>query len=547
MTDTILLIQPPIRDFYLTKKRTIPCGLISIAASLMDAGFSVRLLDGLATSKSRIIELPKEMDYLQEYYGNEDRSPFSLFYHFRHYGYSFQYIGKLAQESNPVLVGISSLFTPYAESALRTAEIIRNFLPRCTIVLGGHHPTAMPSRVMACKAVDFVLRGDGEASMPLLAESLLRNEGFKDIPGIVYRQSDGTLHINPPALIGDLESLGEPAAHLLNFSYYRRGKKASYVIVAGRGCPLNCSYCSVGKHAGIKYRLRSVSSVIQEMKTAVCDYNAGFIDFEDENISFDRSWFKELLRAIIDKLGGAFLELRAMNGLFPPTLDDEVVSLMKEAGFKILNLSLGTTSKTQLTRFNRPDVTSSFEQALILAETHRLEAVGYIIAGAPHQDPDESVSDLLFLAQQRTLAGISVFYPSPGSRDFGRCRDIGVLPIMPSLFRSSALPISHKTERRDAVTLLRLSRTLNFMKYLIDQGIGIPEPVAFDDSRLKSLTNKIEIGRILLQWFLHDGNIRGVTSDGQIYTHKVNTKLTHRFVEGLRDIQIRGYKQISLH
>src|SRR5210317_1269949 len=63
----ILLIQPPIRDFYLTAKRTIPYGLTCIASALMDSGFSVAILDGLATSKSRIRELPEELSYLHPY------------------------------------------------------------------------------------------------------------------------------------------------------------------------------------------------------------------------------------------------------------------------------------------------------------------------------------------------------------------------------------------------------------------------------------------------------------------------------------------------
>jgi hypothetical protein len=276
------------------------------------------------------------------------------------------------------------------------------------------------------------------------------------------------------------------------------------------------------------------------LKIAVNNFNAGFIDFEDENMSFDQSWFKELLRAIIDEFGRNSLELRAMNGLFPPTLDDEMVLLMGEAGFKFLNLSVGTASRAQVRRFNRPDVTSSFEKVLRLTETHRLEAVGYIIVGAPHQNPHESVSDILYLAQQRVLAGVSVFYPSPGSRDFKRCRDLGILPEMPSLYRSSALPISHTTKRRDVATLLRLSRILNFMKYLIDQGIGIPEPDVYDDSRLKSFTNKIEIGKMLLQCFLDDGKIRGITSSGRVYAHHVNPRLTQHFLKGLKAITIRG-------
>ena len=43
----ILLIQPPIRDFYLTAKRTIPYGLACIAPQLIKSGFSVKILDGI--------------------------------------------------------------------------------------------------------------------------------------------------------------------------------------------------------------------------------------------------------------------------------------------------------------------------------------------------------------------------------------------------------------------------------------------------------------------------------------------------------------------
>jgi hypothetical protein len=134
----ILLIQPPIRDFYLTAKRTIPYGLACIASALMDSGFSVSLLDGLASSKSRIRQLPDEMSYLQPFYGRPDLSPFALFHQFRHFGYSFDTIGQKAGESGAFLVGISSLFTPYVNEAIRTAETVKTHLPKAKIVLGGH-------------------------------------------------------------------------------------------------------------------------------------------------------------------------------------------------------------------------------------------------------------------------------------------------------------------------------------------------------------------------------------------------------------------------
>ena len=192
MTD-ILLVQPPIRDFYLTYKRTVPYGLSCIASSLIEAGFSVKIFDALATSKSHKLELPPEMSYLDEFYGKEDISPFALFHTFKHFGYSFEHIGKVAAESGAFLVGISSLFTPYADYALKAAESVKAFNPSCKTVLGGHHPTALPHSVMENRAVDYVLRGEGEVSMHLLARALRENKSLDSIPGLVFRENDGNV------------------------------------------------------------------------------------------------------------------------------------------------------------------------------------------------------------------------------------------------------------------------------------------------------------------------------------------------------------------
>ncbi|MEJ2478365.1 MAG: hypothetical protein P8Y40_12885 [Desulfobacterales bacterium] len=121
----ILLVQPPIRDFYLTAKRTLPYGLACIAAGLEKAGFSVEILDALATSRSRDIALPENMKYLKEFYGCADRSPFALFHRYRHYGFSFEHLAREAAQSGAFLVGISSLFTAYSGEALETAQRIK--------------------------------------------------------------------------------------------------------------------------------------------------------------------------------------------------------------------------------------------------------------------------------------------------------------------------------------------------------------------------------------------------------------------------------------
>lgn len=280
--------------------------------------------------------------------------------------------------------------------------------------------------------------------------------------------------------------------------------------------------------------------MLREIEKTVNGHDGGFIDFEDENLSLDREWFLRLLHDLKKRFGESELELRAMNGLFPPALDEAMIKAMKEAGFKTLNLSLGSTSAAQLKRFRRPDVRRAFENALRLARKYNLEAVGYMIAGAPGQRAEESVADLLYLARQRVLAGVSIFYPAPGSQDFELCTDLGILPKHLSLMRSAALPISHTTSRLESVTLLRLGRILNFTKSLLDQGAAIPAPLPFKKIATASLYDRRDLGKQLLQGFLHDGRLRGMTPDGQVYAHRVAANLTTQFIQGLKTITVRG-------
>lgn len=532
MTD-VLLIQPPVRDFYLTAKRTLPYGLSLIAASLMRAGHSVEIFDAMAVAKSKIRPWPSEMAHLAPYYGKPDVSPFGLFHHFRHYGYSFEHIGQTVWQRKPFLVGISSLFTAYSDMALKTAEVVKASCPEAVVVLGGHHPTALPEAVMAAPSVDFVIRGEGEESLPRLVDALRGKGDLGGVPGLVRRRPDGTLHVSEPAAVADLDGLPLPAFHLVRSDYYRRKTGAQAVVTASRGCPMTCSYCVMGRHA-LPYRRRSVASVFQEIEAAVQKQGAGFIDFEDENLSLDRDWFLSLLERLARRFGPDRLELRAMNGLYAPSLDEAVLTAMKRAGFRELNLSMGTRSAEQLGRFNRPPAVRHVAQVLEQAAAMGLAAVTYIIVGAPRQSPETSVDDLLYLASLPTIVGVSVYYPAPGSADWALCRDLNLLPETPTLLRSAALPVSHATSRLQSATLLRLGRMLNFMKSLIADGMPLPEPPAPGKSpKIRTGASRRGIGTALLSWFLDDGVIRGVTPDGAVYRHAADATLCRRFLENI--------------
>jgi hypothetical protein len=286
MTD-VLLVQPPIRDFYLTPKRTIPYGLASIAAALIARGFEVDILDALARPRAArprfrrrcpIWKSPRRPDI--------SPSPQPL---------SFRPGFDTSPQGSGAGPGCGHL-----RQALRLREAHRSRRraahPTCAVD-GRHHRTALES-VLASPA-DYVLRGRGSI-VPLLAEALREGRPLGDIPGIVQ----GRRRLSSQSTAGHIsDGFPLPAFELVNQRYYRRNGRGSAVIVASRGCPLRCSYCSIGGAAWLPYRLRPVAQVLAEIETAVVRHGAGFIDFEDENLSLDRGWILDLLDGITRRFG----------------------------------------------------------------------------------------------------------------------------------------------------------------------------------------------------------------------------------------------------
>ena len=549
----VVLIAPPIREFYLTKKRTIPYGLACIAKQLEQAEFSCTIIDALARDKSKIIEYPKQFSHLVPHYGRTDITLFSLFHHYRHFGYSFEHIANLVRQEKPFLVGISALFTPYWGQALDTAREVKRFWPNAFIVLGGHHVTQFPENCLEYKEIDFVIQGEGEAPMVQLARllkgqapgTLPEADDLKQISGIGFKQGNGVV-LNPPAWADSPHGLDQNALDKIDWHFYRRNKKAAITIVASRGCPFLCSYCAVSAAGNYgDFRMRPVKDVLDEIKLQARSKQIGFIDFEDENLTLKKSWVLELLHGIQQIFKGQSVELRAMNGLFPPSLDTEILAAMKAAGFKTLNLSVGSFSATQLKRFKRPDVRDAHDRVLDMAKALDMDCVSYLLGAAPGQTAATTLNDLLTLAARRTIAGLSIYYPAPGSADYALCEKQQLLPCDFTSMRSTAFPVADTTSRLEAVTLLRLARILNFLKSCVDQNDALPKALNADqivdiENNCHGKMDRYEASTLLIRLFLTDAIPRGMDHEGRIYYHPHSINLCKQFIQKLQNITLSG-------
>jgi len=215
----VLLIQPPVRDFYQTSIRTQPIGLAYLAASLKERGHEVEILD-CQTGKTAQLPIPSELSYLQDVYPSDDQSPFKLYSGFYHFGMNFGEIRRRIVASRADVFGISSSFTPYHGEALEIARLIKEWDRDRIVVMGGCHVTADSGTVLESPYVDYAVLGEGENRFPLLLEGIERDNfgRMKEIDGIGYREN-GKIHINPvQEFIQDLDCLPYPARELLEMN-----------------------------------------------------------------------------------------------------------------------------------------------------------------------------------------------------------------------------------------------------------------------------------------------------------------------------------------
>ena len=476
----VLLLQPPVQDFYNADIRLQPIGLAYLKAAAKKFFHEIQVLikDYHHGWGRKTIPLPRELTYLKDYYSRNNKSPFSTFHHYYHFGADFDTIAHDIAKEKPDLVGIASLFAPYHREVLRCAETIKKHFP-VPILLGGSQVSAMPETMLAHPAIDFVIQGEGEKPFVELLRnwqkgtntfsrkkgylSPLRKSACPLIPNLGYKKH-GRLIFNPRKENFPIEILPFPDLSDLPQDHYLFEKKPLCFIIAPRGCPYRCAFCSVHKTFGLKCRQRSAENILSEIQQR---YDEGYrvFDFEDDNLTFNRKEIIGLCKKLIRTFPKKDIQLLAMNGVCYWTLDRGILKLMRQAGFTHLNLSLVSTNTALLKTVHRPNLLKKYREVVKGAVELGFKIVVYQILGLPGDTLSSMIQTLLFNARLPVLLGASPFYlipHSPIARHFGN-------PSETDVFKARLTAMAIETldfKREDLYTLLITTRILNFLKGL---------------------------------------------------------------------------------
>lgn len=469
----VLLVQPPIEDFYLTPHRLAALGLRALVPFLEAAGWEWVLLNlPLRDTRGRAKPLPKELDHLKPHIIRGEGGPLSWFRSWRRFGPDPEMTAEEAARQKPALILLSCFAWAYAGETLALLEPLKAACPEAVIAVGGAGATVMPGPFLEA-GVDLVLRGEGEASLPALLEALEGRRPLRSVPNIVLPGApEPTEPPDPPEgplrpVMGEITGGPEESGPLRRFS-------ASVT----RGCPRGCRFCSNRLCHGPTFRTASaegVEAMLERQLGGKITRGSWHVNFEDDNLLLDRRGFLEILK-LFRRRGGNFT-FSAENGMDYTLLNPDLIRTLAAQGLTQLNLSLASLDPARAReqdRFLRPDL---YKRTVETAAELDLPVITYFIAGLPGDTPESMVETLAALTGSLALTGISLFYPVPGLADLPGPDHFSSLP--PRLCAgSTAWPWGGGLSTEQLITTFRLARLTNLLRAPGGGNSGVPFPGA---------------------------------------------------------------------
>ncbi len=311
------------------------------------------------------------------------------------------------------LVGISTI-TSTAPRAYAIADRVRAM--GVPVLIGGPHVTYLTEE--ALEHADFVIRGEGEAALTAFIDAWEGNRDFSAVPNLSLKVDGRVVHHPMLPMQKNLDAIPYPDLSLLKPDPGPRKFSPPIPVLTSRGCPFDCSFCSVTGMFGRKYRFRSTENIIEELRRYNRRGNAIF--FYDDNFTANRERTKELLQAMIRE---RFKFNWTTQVRADVARDIELVRLMKKAGCHTVYIGFESVNPESLDAMNKKQTVADLIQAARVLRRHRIHIHGMFVLGFD-QDDWKTVKKTVRFAKKARLSTTQflILTPLPGSEFYNRMK-----------------------------------------------------------------------------------------------------------------------------
>ena len=403
----ITLIRPPAYSIGLMGAQLVPfLGIVYIGASARESGHNVDIVDmcGEDIDRTEIVHNKYVV-----------------------YGMPFSKLDKRLKHSD--VICFTCMFSQDWVFNRELIQYVHKLSPDSIFVAGGEHITAMPEYCLEdCLPLDICVIGEGEEVFVKLLDVLEKKGNLSDVPGLVYRGNNEEKYQHTPRAnrIKDVDKIPMPAWDLIplenylsrNLNYHiKRGR--TIPMLATRGCPYNCTFCSNSNMWGAPWLVRNPKLVVDEMEYYIARYNANNFVFSDLTAVVTRESIVNLCNEIIERKINITWQLPTLR---TEAVDCNVLKLMYQAGCRELDFAIESGSKRVLKSVNKKNDPKRI--ALLIKDGLKIDMnlSANIVVGLPEEGFKEFLKTywLILKLAFSGLQEINVFpfIPYPGSKLF---------------------------------------------------------------------------------------------------------------------------------
>lgn len=308
-------------------------------------------------------------------------------------------------------------------------QYVRKLYPNSIFVAGGEHISAVSEYCLEdCPELDICIVGEGEEAFIQLLNTLEKGGDWSEVPSLVYSDPDGKgCHRTPRAnRIKNIDDIPWPAWDLIPIENYlseglnyhiKRGR--TIPMLASRGCPHKCTFCSNQNMWTRHWIARNPSSVVDEMEHYIKIYSANNFVFSDLTAVVHREGIIDFCNEILRRKLEITWQLPTARS---EAMDRTILELMHQAGCRELDFAIESGSVEVLKSVNKGNNPEKIASLIKCGLDVGMNLCVNIVLGLPREGLREFLKTY-WLMMRLAFVGLQEinvfpFVPYPGSMLF---------------------------------------------------------------------------------------------------------------------------------
>lgn len=284
--------------------------------------------------------------------------------------------------------------TCYTESRFQVfnfAQKAKELNSNCKVIVGGPHVNKLDKAILEHYSfIDAIVRGEGEETLL----EVIQGNPLEGILGLTWRNAKGEVVRNGDRwmmktidhLYGDYSLVATQVKGWKDMEISQELQKLNALpIIASRGCPFRCAFCSSHQQWGEIYRGVTPAELVKRLKELSSKYNIGYFRFYDALFTGDDQRILKFCDLLEKENLGIHFRIDVRVGT-----KRELLKRLREVGCDVVGFGVESGSDKILKRMKKDITRAQIEETIKICREFNYWMIGFFIVSLP----DETMEDI---------------------------------------------------------------------------------------------------------------------------------------------------------